>query len=89
MNMLEAIRCKRTSRKLSSYLDLENGAHLSNTEILAIKTHLSQCEKCTEKLSQLSKMRGALGALGKSMKSDKEQLEGIKLKINELLEGME
>lgn len=88
MNIFEAIRCKNTSRKLSAYLDLDKGAELSPSQILNLKEHLLECQKCSEKLSHFSEMKGALGNLGRGMKDDVKKIEEIKERINELLEGM-
>jgi len=89
MNVFEAIRCKKTSRKLSAYLDLDKGAELTPSQISDMKEHLSECQKCSEKLAHFSEMRGALGNLGRGIKEDKERLDSIKKRIDDLLEGLQ
>ena len=89
MNLLFAMRCMRISRKLSVYLDLENGSQLTSRELESISHHLSECQKCTRTLKELASMKGALGSLRKGFAHDTKQLESIKEKLSALLEGIE
>lgn len=89
MNLFEAIRCKKTSRKLSTYLDLDKGAELTPSQISNMKEHLSECQECSEKLSHFSEMKGALGNIGRGMMEDKDRLDSIKKRIEDLLEGLQ
>lgn len=89
MNMFEAVRCKLTSRKLSAYLDLDRGAVLSESRQKIIRIHLTECEKCREKLAEIYQIRGVFGSVGRSFSEDAERLTKITEKIHEILEGIE
>lgn len=87
MNLFEVVRCKRTSRRLSAYLDLEKGAPLTDDQIAKIKAHLEECQKCTDKLAQFSEIHFNLRNFGIGMNGDLEHIETLKLKVEQLLEG--
>lgn len=53
------MKCKRTSERLSAYLDGE----LPPQETLAVQQHLRACARCAAELDELKRLNGVLGSL--------------------------
>lgn len=78
MNLMVAIHCKINSRRLSRYIDRDLFAPLSDSEILKVREHLAECEKCTAAILELTSMKSTLRWLGSSKLPDESGIERIK-----------
>lgn len=84
MNLMMAMRCRITSRRLSRYIDRDPAAPLSASEILKVKSHLDECEKCTAAVRDLSNIKSTMRRLGSAQMPDESSIERLKqsLKLN-------
>ena len=78
MNLMIAIRCKIIARRLSRYIDRDASAPLTDSEILKVREHLAECEKCTAVILELTSMKSTLRWLGSSQLPDESGIERIK-----------
>jgi anti-sigma factor RsiW len=78
MDLVMAIRCKINSRRLSRYIDRYFSAPLTEYEILKVREHLAECEKCTAAVLELSSMKSTLRWLGSSQLPDESSIERIR-----------
>ncbi len=84
MNIIQAIRCHRTAKWLSRYVDMDPSAQLSDKEIQQVRAHLTECEKCTSSVKDLSKIKSSLHWIGASQVSDEPSITRIKATLDEL-----
>jgi anti-sigma factor RsiW len=82
MNLMIAIHCKVNSWRLSRYIDRDSSAPLSDSEILKVKEHLAECEKCTAAVLELTSMKSTLRWVGSSQLPDESSIERIKQSLN-------
>ena len=84
MDLMQAIRCKRTARLLSRYVDMDPSARLSDEEIGRVRKHLAECEKCTAMVGDLNRMKSSLRWLGSSHLPDESSLSHLKATLDDL-----
>lgn len=84
MNVMQAIRCHRTAKWLSRYVDLDPSAQLSDDEIQQVRAHLAECEKCTSSVKDLAKIKNSLRWIGTFQASDEPGLTRLKATLDEL-----
>ncbi len=82
MNLAVAMRCKVTSRRLSRYIDRDASAPLSESEIVKVKAHLAECEKCTANVQDFTNMKSAMRWLSSSQLPDESAIERLKESLN-------
>lgn len=84
MNIIQAIRCHRTAKWLSRYVDMDPSAQLSDEEIKQVRAHLAECEKCSSSVKDLSKIKNSLNWIGTSQISDGPGLTRLRATLDEL-----
>ena len=84
MDLLQALRCHRTARRLSKYVDMDPSARLSEPEIKQVLKHLAECEKCTETVRDLNKIKSSLRWLGSSHLTDEASLSRLIATLDDL-----
>jgi len=84
MNLMQAIRCQHTARRLSKYVDMDPSARLSEAEIVRVRKHLAECEKCTAAVGDLTTMKSSLRWLGLSHLPEEESLSHLKATLDDL-----
>jgi len=78
MNLMQALHCHRTAKRLSRYVDMDPSAHLSDAEIERVRKHLAECEKCTSAVRDLNKIKSSLRWLGTSQLPNESSLSQLK-----------
>lgn len=89
MNIMQALRCKRTARRLSKYVDMDPSALLSDREIAQVRKHLAECDKCTSNVEDLNRIKANLQRMGASRIQDESSLTRLKTVLDELLQREE
>ncbi len=84
MNLLLALRCKWTTRRLQQYIDMDPAAKLSEGEITRVRAHIAECEKCSTSVADYKKISKTLRWLGESSVPDEATLNRLKLKLNQI-----
>lgn len=84
MDIMQALRCHRTAKRLSRYVDMDPSARLSEPEIEQVLRHLAECEKCTATVSDLSKIKSSLRWLGTSHLTDEASLSRLIATLDDL-----
>lgn len=84
MNLMQAIRCRRTAKRLSRYIDMDPASQLSDEEIHQIRAHLAECEKCTLAEKDLIKIKNSLRWIGSSQSLDESSLTRLKVTLDDL-----
>jgi hypothetical protein len=89
MNLMQALRCHRTAKRLSRYVDMDPTALLSEVEIERVRKHLAECEKCTSAIEDLNKIKSSLRWLGASYLPSESSLSQLKATLTGLAQGEE
>ena len=84
MNMVSAMRCRWTGRRLQRYIDMDPAAELSEGEIARVRAHLAECERCTSSVADYTKMKSALHWLGDLKTPDEGSLSRLRSKIDQI-----
>ena len=84
MNLIFALRCKWTSRRLQQYIDMDPAAELSEREITRVRAHLTECEKCSSSVADYKKISKTLRWFGDNNAPDETMLNRLKLKLNQI-----
>jgi hypothetical protein len=84
MNMVLAMRCKWTGRRLQRYIDMDPAAKLTEGEIARVRAHLAECEKCSTSVSDFKKIGSALRWLGESKAPDDSSLDRLKTRLDQI-----
>ena len=84
MNLMQAIRCHRTAKRLSRYVDMDPSTRLSETEIEQVRKHLAECEKCTVTVGDLNSIKSSLRWLGSSHLPDESSLSRLIATLDDL-----
>lgn len=89
MNLMQAIRCRRTGKLLSRYLDMDPDALLSREEIVRVRAHLAECEKCTSTMKDMSRIKASLRWIGESQLPDQSSLSNLRAILERLPDPQE
>jgi anti-sigma factor RsiW len=84
MNLVFAMRCKWTARRLQQYIDMDPAAELSEKEITRVRGHLTECEKCSTSVADYKKISKTLRWFGDNNAPDETMLNRLKLKLNQI-----
>jgi anti-sigma factor RsiW len=84
MNIVFAMRCKWTNRRLQRYIDMDPAAKLSEDEITRVRAHIAECERCTSSVEDYTKMKSALHWLGDLKAPDEDSLSRLRSKIDQI-----
>jgi anti-sigma factor RsiW len=84
MNLVFAMRCKWTARRLQQYIDMDPAAELSEGEITRVRAHLAECEKCSTSVTDYTKINKTLRWMGESNVPDEMTLNRLKSKLDQI-----
>lgn len=84
MQILQAIHCHQTAKRLSKYLDMDPSAPLSQLELSRVREHLAECQKCTELANDLKNVKSRLRWLGASRLADQSSLAKLTVTLDGL-----
>jgi anti-sigma factor RsiW len=84
MNLVFALHCKWTARRLQQYIDMDPAAKLSEGEITRVRAHLAECEKCSTSVADYKKISKTLRWIGESNVPDQTTLNRLKLKLDQI-----
>jgi anti-sigma factor RsiW len=87
MNLAFALRCKRTTRRLQRYLDMDPVANLSETDIAKVRSHIAECERCCKSVADHKKIRTTLRLLGESHALDELSISRLKAALDQIDPG--
>lgn len=79
-----AMRCKWTTRRLQRYIDMDPAATLSAQDIIRVRAHLAECEKCSTSVDDYKRMNIALRWVGKNTAPDESSLERLREKLRQI-----
>jgi anti-sigma factor RsiW len=84
MNLVIAMRCKWTARRLQQYIDMDPAAKLTGGEITRVRAHLAECEKCSSTVADYKKISKTLRWLGDTNAPDEASLSRLMVKLNQI-----
>jgi anti-sigma factor RsiW len=84
MNVVFAMRCTWTGRRLQRYIDMDPAATLSDGEITRVRAHLANCEKCSTSVADFKKIGSAMRWLGESKAPDDSSLDRLRSRLDQI-----